>query len=57
MRNSIPYRARKEDKADKSTLGLLIVLIIAVFVALTFGEAEGVKHIFGQSSVFPISSL
>jgi len=39
-------RNRIEDResmgADKTTLGLFVLLLIAVFLALTFGEAEGV---------------
>lgn len=57
MRRPKTYRPARNQKADISTLGLLIVLIIVVFVALTFGEAEGVTHILKHGSICSISSL
>jgi|GEM_PF-6051305 len=37
-------RKREQSGADKTTLGLFVLLLVAVFLALTFGEAEGVVN-------------
>ncbi len=46
-----------QQQADRRTLWLLCILIVAVFMALTFGEADGAGQIVEQKAVFPISSL
>jgi len=33
---------RQQPRADKTTLSLLLLIIVTVFLAMTFGEAEGV---------------
>lgn len=46
-----------QQQADRPTLWLLCVLIVAVFMALTFGEADGAGQKTEQNAVFPMSSL
>ncbi len=45
------YRPRRIPDRDTSgasftNMGLLTLVIVAVFLALTFGEAEGMIHLF-----------
>lgn len=42
----IPDRRPPKGGADNTTLGLLTIIMVAVLLALTFGEAEGLIGLF-----------
>jgi len=57
MKRQPTFRSPVPQRADKPTLWLLFFLVIAVFMALTFGEAEGTAQIVQKGNMFLISSL